>query len=1275
MRKCKYRLAHWLLVAIAFAITVIFLGTIRVSAEDGDYCHPTPRVFEDSTGEHDTSDAHAVNIFCYGEKSIGKMYISGGATKKNDDYHGFIAYSSINPLRIGYSFSDKYQTDTKENWNIDSDSGKTAGGISLSKKISDGAFVVQRSKDGHNWEDATEPIFGFFSSKKTDYDNLLSISQEDLIGGTYYRIIIAYKMRQKIGEESIVLGIKTDKFDERYCTEVYQFFVYYGGNPIVVRSLKTGEEISPSTEITEGFSVSKMGSCDSVLVKRNKGASVYVDSAQSFYEEGKYEILVTDPLGDTFSFNVSVTDGLSMMPVSPAMYENEKKKEYTEDNLVDGTMSFGARSHTSLKIAHNSSSLIAVSSRNSVAAYGVKGSGVYLFLNLVNNDVMNRDGWEILSDDWGKKDSQLVDGVHVGQVGSGALIIQTSPNGVSWENVDYGRYANGVFTTDYEHYYGNHGDVLIYMPNGQDVLNGIYIRVIYAYEAKNAVLKADNRYIEKYEFYLCSNELDAVTFHNLSVSTSWKDILGDEEYDDTTAEVYKQAETLLSGSYTTAGFRIDTTLNPTVSFAVKRDGDSIAIPSNHEFTASGKYEIVLTSAVNEMKTVYLFVDRMSAEEALEFYFGASLIEGKRIYSEGEYPSFEGGLTSYHLNSVDQNHLPVRGIITNQTTGETIEIPALYKEQSGDLFVPGLYEGRFETDGRQESGDKRVITFRFEIIPEGSATGPKVNQKSLYEYAHSTITDSYPIYYSLMYPSATAGYITLAFATHEAAKEYAYNYEKGMVELQADGTYRYIGSFLVTQKETYDSAWDLTDAMYYFAEQAVQTGHFDLSDEFTTLTLKDSLIDNTWNLRTLELAKSVTIFATGQRSELTSLDALPIIGLKPYSFLVPGSSGNVERGFSDFEFIRDKYGCDSDKVLITDCNGKEYSISYRSGVAAQLAAQNCPSGLIEIREQTIYGDTVSYQAVYIAQGENTAALKLSYDKDDKEQTITITQQDADEANGLEVEAFSVKEILDSLDPFCLITVSSGGKICSFAADQIPDEKWAVPGVYQIKVVNRLGASFLVDITVVESDYATISFSGEGTENTQEILTTYGASHIKLPELSLYGYKLTGYKDQEGNIYSDEIATILFKGAVVLEAVWQAKQYTLTLQDPEGQTINTMIIDYGVEYELPTPELSKEYVFAGWTLNGKSLETNTLTLKTEGDVILVASATKTEESDTQKNEATNPEKEKGVPVLPIAIGAVILAIIGTVVFLGVKSKTKKNSQKTNRQKNESMEDGNE
>ena len=1141
MPRPSYRLSV-LLYVLALSIcmlisTVVFADQVKISLSG--------LLYEGSDNEqYDTNGAYAKSAFCYGEKSIGTLSATG-ELERQQKHNGFETFSATGDVTVGYAYDGAYMDTDKENWNIVSDSGKSVNGISLSEKIQDGVFIIQKSSDGTNWEDAAKPIVNFFSAKKLDRDHLYTISEDELKAGTYYSITIAYKMGRKVGTKpwnSLIPGLfPSDVYEYNYCVETYSFYAYFGSNPIVFRDLITGEELKDSASVSAGFVIDKNGSSDTVSVQRDNDPSYRVDSLRMITDAGNYKIQITDQVGKEYLFKLTISEGLNITNTTPSVVENEKKKAYNDGDPLSGDTAFGMPSHTILTIGHSSGNTISRSKHNSFPAYGISGKNVYFLLRIRHPETFTANGWEIVSDSWGKKTSQTINGIYAGQVDSGAIIIQKSTDGINWQNADSGRYADGLYTTDFENHYGRRGDVVVYLPDGNELLYGVYFRIYYAYEAKETEGKKDYRYLEKYEFYVCSNELDAVTFHNLSAVGQMEEICS--EYDDATSAIYKNAETLLSGAYTVSGFSIDTSLNPNVTYTVAKNGVNVAIPSDHKFTDTGKYVINLRSAVGTQKSVTIYVDRMSTDEALQFYFGDYFIKDKRIYSEGDYAVFEGGLTSYKLKEVDTNHLPLSGQIRNITTGEIIEISATRTAKTGLISSPGMYEAVFSTNtGNSPSGDNRIFTFRFKIIAEGTAPGPVINQRSLQEYARTTISDSAPTFYAVTYQSASTGYITLAFKKREDAFEYAYNYEKGMVEKQSDGSYRYIGSFVVSRKELYNSAWDLSDAIHYFAEQAVQPGYFDLSNEYTVLTLSDTYLANTSNLRTLELGRSITVFGPGQKAPLTDLNSLPIINSKPYRYLVPGASKYVSRGFYDFKFIRDKYGCDSNSVVITNQAGKEYEIKYNESVGTQLARLGCPTGVVTITETTIYGDSVSYEAIYFAENDNTASITLAY-RQENEQRIQSFDINANGTH-IEVEAFSIDSIKDLLDKYSLVIVSDGQREFPFAANQEATGVWTDPGEYQVKVVNRLGYYYTISVTVVESENATIRFSGEGTESVKDILTKYGDQGIKLPEITRYGYELVGFEDDNGNVYSDEIAAISFKGTVVLNTVWKAKQYTVT-----------------------------------------------------------------------------------------------------------------------------------
>ncbi len=1184
-------------VAIAIVIGIFIPQVAAASSYTVSGC--SYELTDDSA--FDISKATVKSTLCYGKRSLGNLTI-GGALDGTSSYQGVPAYGVTGEVAFNYSYGGEHQDEDNYTWNLESSDAKNVAGVSVSKKVAKGAVIVQRSADGQTWETMLTET-NVFNKNTSGLPNFFAVSEADAKSGYFYRVMIAYRMSHRTGTDKF-LFIQNAQYEYREFLEVYDFYICYNQNPVKLRDIVSGRDVSNASSVSKGFIIDQGHADVTVTVKKDAGTAQTVEDLTSIYQPGKYTVTVKTDLGRQYKYDITVKEGLKLTTLNPVVHNGGKNGEYAASDPVKYRTEFGMTALSSLKIAQAADTRITRSTVKGVPAYGITGDNVSLYLRLRDFSAAEDTGWAIISDAWGKKEKQTINGIWAGAVETGALVIQKSYDGIEWSNVEDGAYASGLHTTDFYSNYSDNGDVLIYTPAGTDLLKGIYLRVLYAYKAENSETKDAGRYLEAYEFYLCSSELSAVTFHNIPVNGTARDaieaILGEENEID--VSIYEKAETLVSGSGTVTGFTIDTSLNPTVSFKVYKNGVRIASPRDGKYTASGRYVIELESAVGDKDSVVIYVDTQDAESALDKYFGDSFISGKRIYSKGDYPAFEGGQTSYFIEKTDENYLPITGTIQNTTTGTCYDVVSGETEIIGDITEPGQYVATFTTEPQTEdpiAGSYRVFTFRFEIIAEGTAPGPQENQQSLAEYALKNVSDSYPMYYGLTYHSASTGNITLAFATREAAVEYAYNYEKGVVEQQENGTYRYIGSINVAQKEKYDSAWDLTDAMYFFAEQAVQELYFNLSDQFTYLTLEDELIKGIDDLRAQKLNRSITVFADEQREALCCVDGLPVISPKPYSYLTPGKNGKVRTGYYDFEFVKDKYGYDSAEVTIIDEGGREYPIQYNSGVGAQLQTAGCPSGIVTIRERTVYGDEVSYQAVFIAEGENTASLTLRFFIDGAEQEEIYTQ--SDHGKVITVDAFRVSEVMDNLDPYTLVTISDANNEYFYVADRMATDAWSAPGEYTVEVTNRLGFSYSITVVVNDSGYATLEFAGVGTEDTQTIITTFGEKNVALPMLTRYGYELAGFTDDAGNLHTGEIAEIMFKGTSVFNAVWKAKQYTLQFVDSEGNEIlAAQTIEFGHSYDLPVLDVTQ---YDGWSMDGKLLSSDKLTVEAEGDIKLV------------------------------------------------------------------------
>jgi len=979
------------------------------------------------------------------------------------------------------------------------------------------------------------------------------------------------------------------------------------------------------------------------------------------------------PLTKTYAETSQTISNPQSANISMQMYNPQLDSGFVLANPVTSTV-FGSTAYTSLSIVTDGD--LATSSHNGFQAFGVTGTTTSLEFKInhlanIGEPINNSSEWLLSDDNWGKSSSQKVNGVLTGEVDSGALVIQTSYDGVTWSTDNKAAYTNGLFTTNYYAYYQTSKQI-IYIPSGNDISKGIYIRVIYAYEVYDYVkcehkslwdkifnndnYRHDNHnvytnYVEEYSFYLCFNSPTGVTFHNLSLEGKIDEGFNEEM---TSMEINKQAETLINNSITTTGFKIDKSLNQTATINIKKDHLDFSIPTNNEVRENGRYDITVTTQFGNQSTTTIFVFSKTKEELYSLYFGEHFIAGKRIYTEDQIPTFEGGFTTCYLQAINDIIPAISGSIVNKSTNHSIPIQSTSNMQEFLLTEAGEYEIKLNTNSTFTNeifaGDNHCIVFKFKLIAQGTAPGPQINKKSLQNFSQLVCPSNlHSTYYGITFQSASRGYITLAFSTKEAAFEYAYNYEKGMVEIQSDGTFRYNGSLQVSQKTKYESGWDLTDAINFFAEQAIQKLHFDLRDEFTYLTLNDSDISNIKNLRTLELEKSVILLANDtEKDNLIKSGNLPIINTKKLATLTIGEGGQTVRKNQGFEFVKDTNGYDSNSVNIIDCNNNRFEILYNTPVGEQLALLNCATGIITIEEKTIYGDTSTYEAVYIKDSDNTSNTSVKYIDNKVSKTITLDQTNNNDI--VNADAFSINSVIDNLDPYgSIILKLPNNEIEVYCLDEIKNKSYTSSGQYTITLLNRLGHSYSFKITIAEEIYFSteIIYGGDvGSEfhllSDNDILT--------LPQLSKYGYNFNGYRNSNGDIFSAEVQAILLKGSSILEPVWEAKKFKL--QYIVGQDIqNEETITFGKSYTLPKLQSSSTEKFVGWK-NSLGALVNTLNIDTEGDIRLYAHF-----EAIEPTQDTAPQNKKSIKVWQIIIlllaAGISIVIAGLVIYNSIMS----------------------
>lgn len=1168
-----------LMMMVLIFLGISFWGTIKVSAQA---IILSSEKYEQLSVEEKTFNTNFENKkeSFYHEENVGTLYIMTDSAIEKSTIGSITAYEVDEDTKI------KFQNNKLINWSIVSNGQKKIGNIEIDK-VKEGSAVIQKSYDGINWITEEKTVQNILDPKNEGLIDICIVNFDDIKKGIYYRIYILYELKMNKGNI------------HSYCTEEYTFYLCYNNDPVKIVDITGRNIIQDQGEVRDGFVIENCGANSKVEVKRGTVVEKNTfESQNSFYKPGNYTIITESPTGVKKEYHITVTEGLDIYSVDRKVYANPEKEGYSK-NLYFGN-GYDNCSLTKMTLGTDGEKIRKGEKINGYDLYGIEGSEIYILLNVDKNAYTN-NGWEIVDDDWGKKEKQTIEGTYTGVMSSGALVVQKSYTGDYWVKDDLGRYSNGLYTTDYTNVYGEKGDVLAYTIDGEDVLNGVYLRILYAYKIKQRNGEIEKRIIEEYSFYICYDSLKAITFHNLTPN----DTLTKYTDDETELEILYKAETLKNNSLTRTGFSIDVSGSPTVKCYVTKNGYETEFKDS--YTENGKYQIKLVGKTGLERNVTIYVDNSDNEGLLNKYFvNSKPISGKRVFSEDAYCVYEeGDNTKFIIQGISDNETPVYGKIVNLYTGKETTV---YGNQNKKEYILDYGEYEITLDNNytyktsEPSGDNAHFVIHFKVIPNGTAPGPVVNKDSLQKHMNNSISSSYPKYYGLTFPSSGSGKITMAFKTWQAAFEYASDKEAGSVHYDEEkGIYMYTGSYVLNEgKEEYDSKWDLTDAINHFAELYIQEHYFDMSDKYSYLTLDDAVFKSFTNLNRADLNNDVTIFMDGQEEFMKDLDVLPIINDLPYAILSSGKDAIINSGKEGFVFKKDENSYDSHLVYITDSTGKRINIEYEKNVEEQLKEHNCSTGIITIVERTKYGDSTEYEAVFYANDDNTAKLILSYIIDDEERETIISQNE----NGINIEAnhFSIEDILDELDPYdlILIKIKKDGKTkkYSFTKDDLRNAVFDESGVYDISVINRIGNKFEFYITIIPSDYATIIFEGDSTENLEPIVCKKGSTNIKLPLPERSGYIFKGYSDSDDNFYDTfVIEEVDFIGVKVLRPQWKLSKCHIIIKDVEGNILNEIDTEIDKKVKLEIPDIGKEV--ESWYYNDTDLVSNIISFNTEGN----------------------------------------------------------------------------
>ena len=221
----------------------------------------------------------------YGDFSIDGALRS---VELNNGYKSFLVRDGA--VKFNYLYDDKLISDNDSddvNLHITSDGNKSVDGIELDSKIKSGTILIQTSVDGENWINDTVNT-DVFNTTRTQTGSMYLTNDLQLQNGTYYRIIVAYRLRKLTGSHGTFF--KTKDYDYFEKAEVYEFYIKNEESDkynVVSNTRKAlGEPVNAGSH--NGFS-----STDHI----ERSDYHYGWQLGSFYVSG-YSDLVTSPNGD-----------------------------------------------------------------------------------------------------------------------------------------------------------------------------------------------------------------------------------------------------------------------------------------------------------------------------------------------------------------------------------------------------------------------------------------------------------------------------------------------------------------------------------------------------------------------------------------------------------------------------------------------------------------------------------------------------------------------------------------------------------------------------------------------------------------------------------------------------------------------------------------------------------------------------------------------------------------------------------------------------------------
>ena len=219
------KLTWTIIIALVFSITNDFPWIVSVQADDiKTEVVGKSYQFDGKDSDYNFSTAETFSSTSSGINTYGDFVISGNIVNTYE-VNGITAFSvESGDLTFTYSYTDSILNAPDEEWHLIDDSQKKVDDISLSGKLKKGALILQTSNDGKNWVD-DQIVTNAFKKQPENNETFYTTKDVQLNNGCYYRFIVAYETRKKVGENKVVF-VTTSEYAYRRNVEVYEFYAF-----------------------------------------------------------------------------------------------------------------------------------------------------------------------------------------------------------------------------------------------------------------------------------------------------------------------------------------------------------------------------------------------------------------------------------------------------------------------------------------------------------------------------------------------------------------------------------------------------------------------------------------------------------------------------------------------------------------------------------------------------------------------------------------------------------------------------------------------------------------------------------------------------------------------------------------------------------------------------------------------------------------------------------------------------------------------------------------